>query len=197
MAPSDAHELKNALYNAVYNYKCPVIIRYPKGKAENFNPQKSLTNDCCYEYDIYKPGQYNIVERGGDAVIVSCGTALGECKTARSELIEKHSISCEIIDIRFAKPISDELISEIGDRFERIVCIEDNSVKGGVGEEITARLYEAGYNSKKVKLLGLPDRFVEHGPNAKLRGIIKTDAAAISEAVLSIFKRGEKCRKNE
>jgi len=197
MAPSDAHELKNAVYNAVYSYKCPVVIRYPKGIAENFNPQKLLQQNGCYEYETFKPGQYSIVERGGDAAIVCCGAVLAECKTARRELIEKHSISCEIIDIRFAKPITDELIGEIGKRFDKIVCIEDNSIKGGVGEEITARLYEAGYGLKKIKLLGLPDRFIEHGPNAKLKGIIKTDAAAVCAAVLDILNPGEKCQKKE
>jgi 1-deoxy-D-xylulose-5-phosphate synthase len=197
MAPSDAHELKNAVYNAAYNYKCPVVIRYPKGKAENFNPQKLLSEDCCYDYETFKPGQYNIAARGVDAVLISCGTALGECKIAHSELYKKHSISCEIIDIRFAKPITRELISEIGEKFDNIVCVEDNSLKGGVGEEITARLYQSGYSSKKIKLLGLPDRFVEHGSNARLRDIIKTDAAAVIEAVLSILKPGEKCQKKE
>ncbi|OGM07088.1 MAG: 1-deoxy-D-xylulose-5-phosphate synthase [Candidatus Wallbacteria bacterium GWC2_49_35] len=197
MAPSDAHELKNALYNAVYNYNQPVIIRYPKGKAADFSPEKPLAGVDGYHYENIERGMYKIVAPGEKTVIISCGTALGECVSAEAELREKHSLSCAIIDLRFAKPISDQLIEDIGKKFSGVVCVEDNALKGGVGEEITARLYTAGYASKKIKLIGLPDRFVEHGANAILRSIIGNDRAAIVEAVLSVSGSGEKCQKKE
>lgn len=195
MAPSDAHELKNAVYNAVYNYRHPVVIRYPKGKAADYNPEKLLNGDF-YQYENIEAASYKTVAEGKDILIISCGAVLDDCKKAVAELSEKHRASCELIDIRFVKPIGEKLIQYCGEKFDKIICVEDNCLKGGIGEEIAARLYERGYNSKKIKLIGLPDRFIEHGPNSRLKSITESDGAGILAAALAMLD-GEKCRKKE
>ncbi|HOT77733.1 MAG TPA: transketolase C-terminal domain-containing protein, partial [Candidatus Wallbacteria bacterium] len=195
MAPSDAHELKNAVYNAVYNYRHPVVIRYPKGKAADYNPEKLLNGDF-YQYENIEAASYKTVAEGKDILIISCGAVLDDCKKAVAELSEKHRASCELIDIRFVKPIGEKLIQYCGEKFDKIICVEDNCLKGGIGEEIAARLYERGYNSKKIKLIGLPDRFIEHGPNPRLKSITESDGAGILAAALAMLD-GEKCRKKE
>lgn len=202
MAPSDEAELQNALYNAVFNYNQPVVIRYPKGKAARYDFTPAAGPGGAFAYETIEPGQYRIVSPGEKTAVISCGATLGECLGARDELREKHSLRCEVIDLRFAKPVSGRLISYIGERFENALFVEDNAVSGGVGEEIAARLYEAGHGPKKIRLIGLPDRFVEHGPNAKLKSIIKNDRAAIVEAVLNLnsiegWGGTEKCLKKD
>ncbi|MDE6003529.1 MAG: 1-deoxy-D-xylulose-5-phosphate synthase, partial [Prevotella sp.] len=89
-------------------------------------------------------------------------------------------------DLRFLKPLDEEMLHEIGRKFQKIVTVEDGARSGGMGSAVMEWLSDHGY-SPVVKRLGLPDRFIEHGTVAQLQDIVGIDAAHIKETILGLL----------
>ena len=188
MAPSDEVELKNALYNATQKYNGPVVIRYPKGPIAKVIDENDLFSPD-FKYEQLIEGSSRVIQKGEDIAFISAGRCLQDCIEAAKILKESHGVNVEIIDIRFIKPLDTKELKRIAGEFKAVITAEDNSLECGFGEAALKNLSQYGFNMNKFGSIGIPDKFVEHGANAKLRQIIKVDAGSIVEMALKIMKK--------
>ena len=152
MAPSDENECRQCLYTG-YLYEGPVAVRYPRGMGSGIQAEKSFT-----PFEIGK-GE---VRRQGEKVAI---LAFGSMVAVAPEAAEK--INATVADMRFVKPLDEQLIRELAETHDQFITIEENAVQGGAGSAINEFILNNDIQVK-VKNLGLPDRFVEHGSTGDL-----------------------------
>jgi 1-deoxy-D-xylulose-5-phosphate synthase len=134
----------------------PTVIRYPRGIGEGVDWQGS-------EFVALEEGRGEMLCDGEDVAIVAVGTMCGRAMRAA----QRSSKSVAVYDLRYAKPMDEELLREVGRKFKRVVTIEDGIVRGGVGEAIAAFMLREGF-APEITNLGIEDRFVEQGTPAEL-----------------------------
>ncbi|MBR5206704.1 MAG: 1-deoxy-D-xylulose-5-phosphate synthase [Alistipes sp.] len=134
----------------------PTVIRYPRGIGEGTEWQGS-------EFTAIEEGRGELLREGSDVAIVAIGTMCGRALRAA----EKSARSVAVYDLRYAKPLDEELLHEVGRKFKRVITIEDGIVRGGVGEAVSAFMLREGYKPE-VTNLGIEDCFVEQGKPAEL-----------------------------
>ena len=175
-APKDENELQHLLYTAVKAGK-PMAVRYPRSAGLGVKLDEEL-----HPINI---GESETLRAGGDAAIFAIGSMVAPAEQAAAEL-EKQGISVTVVNARFVKPL-DNALAEIAARTKNIVTVEENTLKGGFGSEVAALLQKAGLNDVGMINLGLPDKFIEHGPQSFLRSKYGLDADGIKKAVLTFF----------
>lgn len=177
MAPKDENELRDMLLTAI-NYKDgPVAMRYPRGNA---------LGSVRKEAQEIPVGKGEILRNGSDVAILAIGIMVQHAMKA-AELLEKEGIRAGVVNMRFVKPIDLKLVDEIAEKFDRIVTVEDNTVKGGFGSAILESLQEIG-KPRRVLNLGLPDAFVEHGTPQQLYEFVELHPEGIANRVASFLK---------
>jgi len=162
-APSDENECRQMLYTA-YQYPGPAAIRYPRGTGPGAIIAAEMT-----EFPIGKAVQ---VRRGERVAILCFGTLLGEAMAAAEEL------NATVVDMRWVKPLDEEMVLQIAGYHDLLVTIEDNSVCGGAGTAISSFLAEEDI-LKPILQLGIPDQFIEHGTQEEQYIWTGLDRAAI------------------
>ncbi|HXX59614.1 MAG TPA: 1-deoxy-D-xylulose-5-phosphate synthase [Dehalococcoidales bacterium] len=175
-APKDENELQHLLYTAVKAGK-PMAVRYPRSAGLGVKLDEEL-----HPINI---GESETLRAGGDAAIFAIGSMVAPAEQAAAEL-EKQGISVTVVNARFVKPL-DNALAEIAARTKNIVTVEENTLKGGFGSEVAALLQKSGLNDVGMINLGLPDKFIEHGPQSFLRSKYGLDADGIKKAVLTFF----------
>lgn len=178
MAPVDYSELRKMIEFALYGFNGPVALRYPREKGE----------ETLYNHKDISLGRGEIVLEGSDITVVAVGTMLKTALEAAREL-EGQGVSCEVINPRFIKPIDSELIFESVKKTGRILTIEDNAVRGGFGVGVMALLNEKMPDAK-VKVLGFPDNFIQHGSRSELLKINGLDRESIIKEIQWGKKKG-------
>lgn len=182
-APMNEEELRNLMYTAQLKDKGPFSIRYPRGKG--VMPEwKTKMNEI-------KIGKGRLVRKGSDVAILSIGH-VGNFVVEASKQLATKRIDVEHYDMRFAKPIDEEILHHVGKNFKSVVTIEDGTIIGGFGSAVLEFMSENGYNPV-IKRLGVPDKFVDHGTPSELHkecgfdveGIIKTVKSLIQPNILS------------
>ena len=177
MAPKDEIELRDMLLTAV-NYKDgPVAIRYPRGNALGLEKK---------EMRAIPVGKGEILRAGNDVAILGIGNMVQHALKA-AEVLDREGIHAEVVNMRFVKPIDLELLDGVAEKFEHIVTIEDNTIKGGFGSAILEGLQEIG-KPRRVLNLGLPDAFVEHGTPQELYELIGLHPEGIADKVVNFIK---------
>ncbi len=176
-APMDEAELRNLMYTALLG-DAPFVIRYPRGCGPGC-PWRDLP------FEALPVGRGRRLRRGSDAALVTVGTA-GIAAAEAAGLAAREGLSVAHYDLRFAKPLDEELLHEVGRTFGRIVTVEEGVVRGGVGEAVAAFMAEHGYEPR-VRTLGIDDTFVEHGTQAELRALCGIDAEGILRTLRSLF----------
>nr|MCR5453821.1 1-deoxy-D-xylulose-5-phosphate synthase [Bacteroidales bacterium] len=171
-APMDEVELRNMLYTAELA-KSPFAIRYPRGNGHNPDWRQPME-----ELEI---GRGRMIAEGSDVAILSIGTIGYEVGRAW-ELLAAQDIHPAHYDMRFVKPLDEGLLHSVLLRYKRIVTVEDNVLQGGFGSALLEFCADNGY-SPRVKRLGIPDRFIEHGTQQDLYHLCGYDAEAIATAV--------------
>lgn len=172
LSPSDQNELRDAIYTAYHHTQGPVIIRYPRGKAESPFERTSPS--------IYENPQGRLVKKStSNCAILSIGTILNECKKA------SQNIEFSLYDLRFAKPLDMRLIHEVFTEYEQVVTIEEGQILGGIGSHIAQLANEIGFKGK-VHNLGITDSFVPHGSIQELRALYGIDSTSIERFVKSL-----------
>ena len=171
-------ELRNMLYTAQLGNKGPFSIRYPRGNGFNPDWEKPFA-----EIEIGKGRQ---ISDGEDIAIVSIGTVGHEVALALQALKEEGIFPAHY-DMRFIKPLDTALLDSIFAKFKRIITVEDNVLQGGFGSAICEYACDHYYTSK-IKRLGIPDRFIEHGSPQDLYKVCGIDSGAIAEAVKEMIK---------
>ncbi|ADH85731.1 1-deoxy-D-xylulose-5-phosphate synthase [Desulfurivibrio alkaliphilus] len=174
MAPKDENELRNMLFTALQSPE-PVAIRYPRGAG--------LGVTLAPELQKIPFGKGELLQEGSDVLLLPVGNRVATALEAAAGLA-KTGVSAAVINPRFVKPLDGDLICQWAGKTGRVVTVEDNVRAGGFGSAVLELLQRRGLAGVKVKTLGLPDRFLEHGSQQQLWQLAKIDAAAISAAAL-------------
>lgn len=174
-SPLDERELRNLLYTALQS-GVPFVVRYPRGKGEG-----AAWRDEAFER--LPIGRGRRLTEGDDMAVLTIGP-VGNVAARAVKRAAAEGVSAAHYDLRFARPLDEELLDEVGRRFERVVTVEDGVVRGGVGSAVRDFFDRRGYRTQ-VRSLGIPDdRFVEHGTPAELYAQCGFDEEGILRAIL-------------
>jgi 1-deoxy-D-xylulose-5-phosphate synthase len=179
MAPRDHIEFRYMLRLAL-EHNGPVAIRYPRGSIE-----APVVNDGVQV--PFKIGEAEIIRDGSDVVLFAMGNTVYPALSAAKKL-EQENIHAMVVNARFVKPLDRRLISTLIAQIPRIITIEENVLQGGFGSAVLEFFNKAEIPRTKLRMLGVPDIFVEQGRQDELRKIYGLDAEGIYTAVLSILK---------
>jgi 1-deoxy-D-xylulose-5-phosphate synthase len=192
-APRDENELQHLLYTAI-NSGCPMAVRYPRGPGLGVKLDAGL-----HEIPI---GKGEVVREGADVAIIALGTLVAPALEAAGRLSQK-GIGAAVVNARFAKPLDKALITDLAGRIKNIVTVEENALAGGFGASVCKLLEETGRRDVRLKNIGIPDEFVEHGAQEILRAKYGLDARSIARQVTEMLsgrkadyslKTGDKAR---
>jgi 1-deoxy-D-xylulose-5-phosphate synthase len=173
MAPKDENELCRMLTTSLA-HNGPIAVRYPRGTGEGVKMENQ---------DIPLPiGKGEVLKKGDDVLILAIGRSVSEALSAYSTLIEQ-GISATVVNCRFVKPLDADLIGALAKEIPRIVTVEENVRQGGFGSAVLECLNDKGITGFLLECIGIPDTFVEHGPQKVLRSKYGIDALAIIHAV--------------
>ncbi|HMN01968.1 MAG TPA: 1-deoxy-D-xylulose-5-phosphate synthase [Geobacter anodireducens] len=172
MAPKDENELRHMLKTAV-SHDGPIALRYPRGAGYGIPLDQELR-----EIPI---GTGETLAEGDDVAIIAIGITVLPALEAARTLAEK-GIRATVINARFVKPLDRDLILRAARRTGCIITAEENALQGGFGSAVLELLADEGMTGVRVKRLGIPDRFVEQGPQPQLRADLGIDAAGIAAA---------------
>ena len=172
-SPMNEHELRNLMYTAQLDGKGPFVIRYPRGNG-------ILTNWRC-PFEEIEVGTGRKLRDGDDVAVLTIGPMGNDVAKVIDEIKE---LSVAHYDMRFLKPLDEDILHEVGKKFRRIVTVENGVRKGGLGSAVLEWMSDHDYDVK-VTRMGLPDQFVEHGTIDQLREIIGLDNESIKKAILN------------
>ena len=177
-APMNEKELRNLMYTAqLDSTTSPFVIRYPRGEGVNADMQKDNMAQR-YPFEEIQIGTGRKLKDGQDIAILSLGHP-GNFAAAAIRDVKAEGINPAHYDMRFVKPLDEALLHEVFGKFSKIITIEDGTVVGGFGTAILEFMNEHGYKAQ-VKIMGIPDRLVEHGSPKELYHEIGLDANAIA-----------------
>lgn len=175
-SPMNEHELRNLMFSAQLPQQGCYVIRYPRGNG--------VLTDWRNPMQEIKTGTGRKLKEGSDVAVLTLGPIGNDAAEAIAEVEkeEEGRLSVAHYDMRFLKPLDESLLHEIGNKFDRIVTIEDGVRMGGFGSAILEWMSDHNYHPH-ITRMGLPDEFVEHGTIAQLREIVHMDKESIKEAI--------------
>ena len=177
-APMNEQELRNLMFTAqLPSIKLPFVIRYPRGEGVMIDWKKP--------FEELTIGKGRKLKDGKDIAIISFGHPGNFAQTAIRQL-RIDGIDPAHYDIRYIKPIDEDLLHEVFQNYDKIVTVEDGTVLGGAGSAILEFMNAHGYQSQ-IKILGIPDTVVEHGTLKELQQECHYDANAIAAAVKTLL----------
>ncbi len=179
MAPKDENELCRMIVTALA-HDGPIAIRYPRGTGTGVKIKRKIHPILI--------GKGEILNNGKDILILAIGSSVYEALSAQSMLMEQ-DIAATVVNCRFVKPLDADLITSLAKKIPRIITVEENVCQGGFGSAILECLGDKGITNFSVKRIGIPDTFVEHGPQDFLRSKYGIDAPAIVNAAKELMKR--------
>jgi len=179
MAPKDENELRHMLFTAL-KHTGPVAIRYPRGRG--------LGVPLDSEYRIIPIGESEVLKEGKDLTLIALGSMVRPSLEAAAEM-EKEGLSASVVNCRFVKPL-DRRLADYSRKTGKVLVIEENIKEGGLGSAVLELFSDMGLRDVTVKRLGLPDRFIEHGPVEVLREKLGLDKAGIMKAAKSLLTFG-------
>jgi 1-deoxy-D-xylulose-5-phosphate synthase len=178
MAPKDENEMRRMLMTAL-KHNGPIALRYPRGSGIGGILDKDL--------EPIPIGKGQILKDGEDVLVLATGRTVYEALDAYVEL-SKQGISAAVVNCRFVKPLDIELIRSLAKKIPRIITIEENVRQGGFGSAVLEALNDAGITGFQLERIGIPDTFVEHGPQDLLRSKYGIDAAALVETANRLMR---------
>jgi len=180
MAPKDEEELRHMLYTAVYLHG-PVALRYPRGKGLGVQMTGELHMLEVGKAELLSPETIEAAEHQ-DAVILAYGSTVAYAEQAARELADD-GIHVAVVNARWAKPLDEELILRLARATRRLITIEDHVAMGGFGSAVLELLEQHNLKDIDTRIIGLPDKFVEHGAPAILRELHGLSSAHIKEVI--------------
>lgn len=157
-APMDELDLRNMLYTAQLRPHGPFSIRYPRGRGIHTDWKKPFREIAI--------GKARILREGTDLAILSIGSAGNNVSEAIAKL-DTQNISAAHFDMRFVKPIDEEILHQVFSTFKAVLTVEDGVLQGGFGSAVVEFMTDNNY-SVKIKRLGIPDKFIEQGSSLDL-----------------------------
>ncbi|RLB40463.1 MAG: 1-deoxy-D-xylulose-5-phosphate synthase [Deltaproteobacteria bacterium] len=181
MAPKDENELRHMLYTAL-QHDGPIAIRYPRGRALGVSIDE--------EFQLIPIGKWEILKEGQDLALIALGSMVAPALKA-VEKLEARGLSVMVINCRFVKPL-DSSLGELASTMKKILVVEENVLSGGLGSAVLERISDLGIEGVRVKRVGLPDKFVEHGPLAALHQKYGLDVDGIYKGALDLISSASK-----
>lgn len=178
-SPYDECELRRLMFTAQLPDKGTFVIRYPRGRGELLDWQCPL--------EEVPVGKGRLMKEGTDLAIITLGPIGKDAAKAIAEA--ERTLGCSIAhyDLRFLKPLDEEMLNEIGSKFGKVITIEDGVKAGGMGSAILEFFSDRGTVPHLVRL-GLPDSFVPHGSVAEERRLVGLDNDSIVQTISSLLK---------
>ncbi len=173
-APMNELELRNMLYTAV-NIQAPYAIRYPRGCGEGVEWRG-------VPFETIPTGKGRRLKEGKDMAVITIGTAGNAAAEAIARIERSGLVTIAHYDLRFAKPLDEDLLREAATRSDRILTVEDGILRGGVGEAVTKFFADNGL-TPHVRSLGIHDSFIEQGTVAQLQALCGYDADGIERTI--------------
>lgn len=173
-APRDGNEFRDLLQTAAGYEAGPFAIRYPKDNSYNFDPDSPPRRLAI--------GSWVSLRGGSDLALVAVGSMVEEALDCAAAL-EKRGLSVEVINARFVKPMDDAMIDHLVESHRWVVSLEENTEVNGFGAQLLARLNHHGYRGKYT-LVGIPDRFIEHGERSILMDLAGLSAPRLTHRLL-------------
>lgn len=178
-APMNESELRDLMYTAqLESTKNPFVIRYPRGqgvKADWKTPMKEI-----------KIGTGRKIKDGEDIAVLSFGHP-GNFVAAAIRDVKKEGLNPAHYDLRFVKPLDEKLLHEVFQNYSKVITVEDGTVVGGFGSAILEFMNQFGYKTD-IKILGIPDKIIEHASQSQQQHDVGIDAASIAEAIMDMSK---------
>ncbi len=183
MAPKDEAELRMMLEFAT-ELNGPSSIRFPRGRAIEEFPQPPQT---------LRLGEAEVLLEGKDIAIVAAGNMVYPAYRAALELMEE-GISLSVVNARFIKPLDSHLLAQIAQNHSAVLTVEENAVAGGFGSSVLETLSSMGMKELNIRLLGIPDTFIEHGDLKSLRRLLELDVEGIKKNCLNLLEQAQRSR---
>lgn len=178
-APMNEQELRNLMYTAQLDeVQLPFSIRYPRGEG--------VMIDWRTPFEKIEIGKGRMIHDGEDIAILSIGHH-GNIAQSAIRTLNAQGIFPAHFDMRFVKPLDEELLHDVFSRFRNVITVEDGCIQGGFGSAVLEFMADHGYSSG-VKRLGIPDEFIEHGTQKELWKICRYDADAICETAQEMIR---------
>ena len=174
MAPADEDECRQMLYTA-FKIDTPTAVRYPRGSGSGVPIQK--------EMHMLPIGRGEIRRQGEKIALLSFGSMLPPCLAAAEEL------NATVVNMRFIKPLDDELVASLAANHDLLVTVEENTIMGGAGSAVAESLYKQKIYTKILQL-GLPDTFIDQGDHAQMLANCGLDKDGIIDSVNSTLSNG-------
>jgi 1-deoxy-D-xylulose-5-phosphate synthase len=171
MAPGDANDL-GAMLDFALQHDCPCCLRYPKDNAEEIRR----------ELQPIELGRAEVLVWGDDAVFLVAGAQLAEAMAAAREL-SLRGIQCGVVNMRFVKPLDGEIIRRALEEARVVVTVEEAMLMGGFGSAVLEYAADRELDTRKIRRLGIPDRFIEHGERGELLADLRLDALGMARTV--------------
>jgi 1-deoxy-D-xylulose-5-phosphate synthase len=181
MAPKDENELQHMVKTAVCSGR-PISLRYPRGAGYGVPMDRDLL--------ALEIGRGEILAEGDDLAIIAIGATVYPALEA-SRILAEEGIRATVVNARFVKPLDRELILKAASTTGALLTVEENALAGGFGSAILELLESTGTTGIRMKRVGIPDRFIEHGSQTQLRGDLGLDAAGIAASARTLLVRKE------
>jgi 1-deoxy-D-xylulose-5-phosphate synthase len=178
-APMNESELRNLMYTSqLESTKNPFVIRYPRGEG--------VRAEWKTEMKEIQIGTGRKLKDGDEIAILSFGHP-GNFAAAAIRDVHAEGINSAHYDMRFVKPLDEKMLHEVFKKYSKIITVEDGTVKGGFGSAVLEFMAEHNYTAS-VKILGIPDKIIEHGSLKELQTEVGIDANHIAEAIRDMSK---------
>ena len=179
-SPMDEHELRRLMFTAQLPNKGPFVIRYPRGRGVLIDWRCPLE-----EIKVGTGRKLTSVEGEGEGIAILTIGPVGNTVEKMLSSDTKHLPPVTHYDMRFLKPLDEDILHEVGNKFKKVITVEDGVRNGGLGSAVTEWFQDHDYDVK-VKRLGLPDSFVEQGTVAELHHIVGIDEESIAKTCASL-----------
>lgn len=191
MAPKDENELRHMLYTAIY-LDGPVSLRYPRGKALGVPLDKELRKLEVGKAELLSPATLAQAEKQ-DCAILAYGSPVEQAVQAARELADE-GIRAAVVNARWAKPLDEEMILQLAKSTRRIVTVEDHMAAGGFGSAVLELLEAHNLKDIDVRVIGFPDRYIEHGAPSILKELYGLTSSHIKDVVREVVGVAAKVR---
>ncbi len=182
-APRNEIELRNLMFTAQQPDMGPFVIRYPRGAGSIVDWRKPM--------QLLEVGKGECLKQGEDLAVLTIGTMAIKAEKAIEKVENEYHLSIAHYDMRFLKPLDENILHEIGQKFSHVLTIEDGVLQGGFGSAVLEFFADHDY-SVQVKRLGIPDNFIEQGSPDELYAMLGLDAEGIAESIKELMQPNNK-----
>ncbi|MCD7937301.1 MAG: 1-deoxy-D-xylulose-5-phosphate synthase [Tannerellaceae bacterium] len=177
-SPLNEHDLRNLMYTGYKTAEAPFVIRYPRGKGEKTDWRNPM--------EILPVGKGKKLREGTGLALLSLGSIGNEAVKA-IEMVSAEGISVAHYDMIYLKPLDEELLHEVGKTYKKVITLENGVITGGLGSTVLEFMADHGY-TPRVKRLGVPDAFIEHGTIPQLYKLCGMDAESIANCIRELVR---------